>query len=644
LCDDSALETCDPDYECTPESDTSTDPKCECDEQKDLAEFTFTYLHRPLIEGIAGATSGFYRERVSPRSGTEGDDTTNYNNIVENRGNRFGMVGARFIGREVNDGAGLTITQSDDDLIIGSPHNEDGPLTDDGTVVGAGNAYLIRFDPVAGNSRPGLGRYWNTPDDPERALRFFPDDYDATGVNVTPVMPHQYLVGGSSHFGTAPGTSSTQGHWDTNDDWSSADGVRIIGNENEFIKNILAIPDFNRDNRSDIVVGAPLADIDAGAGNGPDGAVYILFRRQRSLEGNFELADLRRNISDPERLSGVLVREALGSGQRFGESVAGDFDFNTDGVADVVVGNPDGNGTGASNANATGEIVIIFGSNTTVSQQNGIPVETDAGGQGLLERRQGARIRGFEPGGEFGFNVANIGDIDGDGRNDLAIAAPNASPYFDSNPTDAIDSLDPAVNSFSLRGLDRNLDGVRDDVSGPKGIPDSSIVSGTNTDVNDELRHSGVVYVILSSTLPSDFGTTPTTGLMDINISQLGSKKLKGFAIVGHRGERYANRTAGTLVFSGDFLGGGLAGETVRQIPFSNPAINVDYGGNTNKQSTSRERDRPVGFGRAGDLDHDGFDDFIIGAQLADPRIDTISGEGVKNGGEAYLIYGFKPQ
>ena len=50
-------------------------------------------------------------------------------------------------------------------------------------------------------------------------------------------------------------------------------------------------------------------------------------------------------------------------------------------------------------------------------------------------------------------------------------------------------------------------------------------------------------------------------------------------------------------------------------------------------------RGRSFGLSTAGDVDGDGRDDILIGSVLADPRLDPNSGVGVKNGGEAYLIY-----
>jgi hypothetical protein len=594
----------DPENPLCPQSYSLTDEatsELSCDQQHEMAQeslnrawvdylmFGFDPRFPTYPAATYGFLSGYYAERIAISGETE--PVTTFNSIVESIGPRStSLIGCRIIGEAVDDAFGTSVTQSLDDLIITSPFSSE--LETNG-----GIGYMVEnYSPVGF----GLPRLWHPS---EAYATMGPSQYGGS----PPPMPHQYLAGGESHFGVQPNAIAT-GYQDTG-------GLRLIGDENEHLRNVAGIPDFNVDGIPDIAIGAPFADVDADGA--PDGAVYILYRRAETLEGNYRLANLKIDPTHPERLSGLMVREALGTRQRFGESIVGEIDFNHDDIPDLVVGNPDGNG-------GTGEVVIIFGAFDLTSPQNGIPVEDEGSTRGLLSRRQGARIRGVETGSEFGITVANVGDVDGDGKDDLAIVAPNATPKFDSNPSDATDQLD-------TMGLDRNLDGIRDDVSGPLGRPDGKI------DQNDNLVQAGLVYIILSSTDAAKFANP--SGVMDVSVSRLGSADLEGYILVGRRGQRFD--IAGAMTAEGDFLGGGDAGEP---DPVTLHGLTIRYGGTAAKAPDGdRNRGRSKAIGRAGDVDGDGIDDLLLGSPLADPRVDPVTGRGTKNGGEAYLIYGFKP-
>ncbi|MDO8629011.1 MAG: integrin alpha [Phycisphaerales bacterium] len=329
------------------------------------------------------------------------------------------------------------------------------------------------------------------------------------------------------------------------------------------------------------------------------------------------LSKLQLAPNAPERLDGLLIATTTPDG--LGSSLAGGIDFNGDKVSDLVIGSPNANG-------GIGEVIIIFGGTGIVSPADGATVSallsttrTATGGP------VAARIKGNVAGqctgtpvktcltdtdcgtgrtcvgekGLFGFNVANAGDVDGDGTDDLLIAAPNASPRFDNAPNDGVDRLDTP-------GVDVNLDGVRDEVPG-----------------DDQLLQAGLVYVVFGNNRLDRVRTcqgtaTPCTSAADcaqgvacalsdatININQLGTSGLGGLVIAGRR--------------AGDRIGGGDAGDE-----------------NSNKLNRGRSR----GLAGAGDVDGDDRTDILIGAILADPRRDPSTGIGVANGGEAYLIYG----
>jgi hypothetical protein len=359
----------------------------------------------------------------------------------------------------------------------------------------------------------------------------------------------------------------------------------------ESIERVLGIDDFNFDARPDFVLGVPNSV--AGGGIADDGAVYIGYRRAFLLEGVYALALLTLDPDDPNRLEGAMIRGIAGGLGRFGEMLAGGVDINGDGRNDVVASAPGVNG-------GTGEIVAIFASNELVTPLNGLPYDQMAiNGQGL-------RIVGDQAGGRFGFNMISPGDIDGDGTNDLIVSAPDASPMFDPTPDDVTDDA-------TLPGIDLNFDGIKDDVNGLDGRPDGIV------DDLDNLTNAGLVYLILGS---SDFvNIADENGV--IRIADLGKQGFNGAIFVGRRGDRETE--SGTFAF-GDHLGGGFVGD-------------VSTGGNALKAG----RDRSLGLGAIGDIDGDGRSDFALGAPLADPRLDAITGLGVKNGGEAYIIYGFTP-
>jgi hypothetical protein len=477
-------------------------------------------------------------------------------------------LGARIIGLSINDEFGTSVTLSNaigsgaGDIIVSAPERTArgillGPLPQgcdygpdcggeiNGLESSPGNA-AINFD-------AGVAYLF-----PVRSL------WTNAG-NRIPPKPHQYVVGEASHCG---GPASLI---------ENIEAVRIAGISGDKITNIHGVADFNRDGRDDFAIGAP----DANAGQG---RLYIAFRREPSIEGDYVLEKLALDpMTNPDRLEGVLiVSDAVDS---LGASLASGVDFNGDGVTDLVVGSPGANA-------GIGEIHILFGDANWSSPLNGHTIQdllTLRNPQGLP---RAVRITGNEldVAGQFGFNVANAGDVDGDGKDDLLVAAPGATPRYDLNPSDQDDAL-------TEKGLDLDLDGRQDDVSGPFGAPDGVV------DSFDDLDSAGIVYLISSRNrldrLPG----------LSISIDQLGRSNLLGFMVVGRA--------------AGDRLGGGDAGDT-------------EQGGNAAKVG----RGRSFGLSPAGDVDGDGRADFLVGSVLADPRVDPNTGEGTQNAGESYLIYG----
>ncbi len=136
--------------------------------------------------------------------------------------------------------------------------------------------------------------------------------------------------------------------------------------------------DLNGDGYPDLVVGAPLVQ---------NGAVYIYFRGSDGLKPDV-----------------TLTGE---SGSQFGASVASAGDVNGDGYPDLIVGASDAYGN-------TGRAYVFYGGPSLVSKS---AVVADV-------------ILTGEPSSAFGTSVSGAGDVNGDGRADIIVGAPNYGALF----------------------------------------------------------------------------------------------------------------------------------------------------------------------------------------------------------------------
>lgn len=540
-----------------------------------------------VLAPLSSKHSGFYVSEFAP-------DPDNADDLIANEA--LEPLGARIIGMGLGDGFGTSLTLSQ------APGSSIGQL-----IVSApgrtARGILMGPSPGGCNDPPSCGGEINGLESSPGAAKTNTDSGVAYLFSLrslwTPDLfgrnapkPHQYIVGASSHSCSARGIGIID----------NIDAIRIAGLPSDKITNILGIDDYNGDGRDDFAIGAPLA-------NGGQGRVYIAFRRDPLIEGDYVLEKLAVAPTDPNRLDGLLIVSSAVAG--LGSSLATGFDFNGDGISDLAIGSPDA-------AGGVGEVIIVFGGLGVGSGVDGISVNTLLTQTRTADFRPvAARIIGnpLDQTGRFGFNLINAGDLDGDGRDDLLVAAPNATPRFDPVPTDSVDEL-------IEKGLDLDFDGQQDDVSGPLRRADGVV------DQFDDLQNAGLVYVIFGSNRldlvrtcsqtgnacatetdcpAGEFCVTPND--ITLSINQLGTSQLRGFMLVGRE--------------AGDRLGGGDAGD-------------VGLGGISAKTG----RGRSFGLGRAGDVDGDGRDDILVGSILADPRRDPNTGVGVQNGGEAYLIYG----
>jgi hypothetical protein len=164
-----------------------------------------------------------------------------------------------------------------------------------------------------------------------------------------------------------------------------------------FGRALASLGDLDGDGVVDLAVGAPVFE----TGGATAGAVWVLF-----LASDGSVA---REVEIGAGAGGF--GGALSSGDRFGACLAAIGDLDDDGVVDLAVGAPRDDDGGPARGAAW---ILFLESDGTVKAEQKIS-DTAGGFQGALEDLD-----------DFGFALAGLGDLDGDGTEDLAAGVPFA--------------------------------------------------------------------------------------------------------------------------------------------------------------------------------------------------------------------------
>ncbi len=155
--------------------------------------------------------------------------------------------------------------------------------------------------------------------------------------------------------------------------------------------------DINGDGIDDLIIGAP--------GGNRTGESYVVFGRDSvGSSGILELSAI-------DGTNGFVIK-GVDAYDNSGSSVSNAGDVNGDGIDDLIIGAPGGNGTGES--------YVVFGG-ANVGQSGSLELSAIDGTNGFV-------IKGIDSGDESGSSVSNAGDINSDGIDDLIIGAPGADP------------------------------------------------------------------------------------------------------------------------------------------------------------------------------------------------------------------------
>jgi hypothetical protein len=357
----------------------------------------------------------------------------------------------------------------------------------------------------------------------------------------------------------------------------------ILRNESpgdDFGSSVAPAGDVNNDGFDDVIIGA--RDNDAGAENA--GRAYVYFG---GLAPD-TVPDL------------VLTGEA--TFDRFGASVAGARDVNTDGFDDIIVGAPGNDGEGG---NTIGRAYIYYGG----SVPDAIPDLVLVGD------------RNFD---EFGTSVAGAGDLNADGFGDVIVGAPlndgggkdagQVYVYYGGASADTLADLiltgeaiaDEFGGTVSAAG-DVNADTFDDVVVGAAGSDAAGAGAGRAYVYFGGPAVDQVVDLVLNGSAAGDGFGISVSAAGDVN------GDLSGDLIVGaNRGDTGGKDAGEALVFFG-----GVALDSIPDLMLVGGQALNNFG-----QSVSV----------AGDVDGDGSDDLIVGA----PRSDL----GGESAGSSYLYLG----
>jgi hypothetical protein len=291
--------------------------------------------------------------------------------------------------------------------------------------------------------------------------------------------------------------------------------------------------DVNKDGYRDVLIGAHYADV---VGNTDAGAVYLVFGSPDRSTGDVDTVNAPVGI----KISGAYANDNWGS------SVSSAGDVNSDGIVDFMVG---GIGYDPLSRAEAGAAVVIFGKTSGWAD---IDLASFTSGSA------GFWMYGATAGDQLGFSLSGAGDVNGDGTDDVIIAARMADPLartnsgaayviFGHNNGTTVNTVDLATFASGSGGF--RLFGGGDDSQMGYSVCDARDVNG---DGFGDIIVGAVNYVCAGGAACGAayviFGHSAATAFTDIDLAALSS--IQGFRITGAA----ANNNLGFSVSSaGDF-------------------------------------------------------------------------------------------
>ena len=199
------------------------------------------------------------------------------------------------------------------------------------------------------------------------------------------------------------GLSSGTGYGIFNQIWNqNTDGIKGGSESYDNFGNALATGDFNGDGYDDLAIGIPFEDID-GISNA--GAVQVLYS---AIDEGLTDSDQFISQDEPGFIGASEPQDYFGYSLAVG-------DLNDDGYEDLAIG---AIGEDIGDVINTGAVYVVYGSSSGLQY----------GDEDLITQAMFHTPGGLQSGRSFGWALT-ISDLDGDGKDDLAISTDIASIF-----------------------------------------------------------------------------------------------------------------------------------------------------------------------------------------------------------------------